>query len=101
MTLPGDLFSRANARCHHRAYEQWQRGQSKQHILRSQVGFATSAPARPVPCRGCANYHGVAYGTRRDRRQRLICAIHPQGWLTDGPCPDWRAEPDPPHPTPP
>jgi len=33
VTLPEDLFSRANTRCHHRAYKQWQRGQSKQHIL--------------------------------------------------------------------
>lgn len=96
MALPEDLFSRANARCHHRAYEQWHRIQSKQHILRSQVGFATSVPSRPAPCRRCANYHGIAYGTARDRRQTLVCAIHPYGWGNDGPCPDWQAEPTPP-----
>ncbi|QQE65026.1 hypothetical protein GFS31_17110 [Leptolyngbya sp. BL0902] len=91
MTLPGDLFSRANARCHRRAYEQWHRRQSKQHILRSQVGFADPTPSRPLPCRQCANYHGVAYGTSRARRHTLICAMHPYGWLADSPCPDWQA----------
>lgn len=94
MTLPGDPFSRANARCHHRAYEQWHRVQSKQHILRSQVGFAAPTSSRPAPCHRCANYHGVAYGTSRARRQTLICAMHPYGWLSDDPCPDWQAESD-------
>lgn len=95
MTLPEDLFSRANARCHHRAYEQWHRIQRKQQILRSQVGFTAPASARPWPCRRCANYHGLAYGTSRDRRQTLICAIHPYGWQQESPCPDWQAEPQP------
>lgn len=93
MTLSEDLFSHANARCHYRAYEQWQRIQSKHHILRSQVGFAAPPPSRPRPCRRCINYHGVAYGTIRDRRQTLICAIHPHGWAGETPCPDWQSEP--------
>ncbi|MEB3289654.1 MAG: hypothetical protein VKI82_07055 [Leptolyngbya sp.] len=92
MTFPSDLFNRANARCHHRAYEQWHRGQSQQHILRAQVGFASSPPDRPKACRHCAHYHGVAYGTCRARRQILICAVHPYGWQRETPCPDWQAD---------
>lgn len=90
MASPDDPFSRANARCQRRAYEQWHRIQSKQQILRSQVGFVDTSSSRPPPCRGCANYHGIAYGTSRARRHTLICAIHPHGWQGEAGCPDWQ-----------
>jgi hypothetical protein len=84
------LFYQANDVCRRRAYQQWHRRQSKQQILRSQVGFSSLPPSQPQPCRGCANYHGIAYGTRCDRRSLLVCAIHPQGWQGSAGCPDWR-----------
>ncbi len=92
MSVTDELFYRANDMCRRRAYEQWHRGQSKQQILRSQVGFQTVAASRPPSCQGCTNYHGIAYGTSRDRRTVLICAVHPHGWQRGGGCPDWRGE---------
>lgn len=90
MSATDELFYRANDLCRRRAYEQWHRGQSKQQILRSQVGFQTLPPTRPQACQGCANYHGLAYGTSRARRSTLVCAIHPSGWQSGEDCPDWR-----------
>lgn len=92
MSVTDDLFHRANQLCRRRAYEQWHRGQSKQHILRSQVGFNDPTSGRPRPCQGCLNYHGVAYGSTRATRQTLVCALHPYGWLDPFPCPDWQGE---------
>jgi hypothetical protein len=92
VTINDDLFNRANALCRRRAYEQWHRVQSKQHILRSQVGFADPTSTKPKPCRGCANYHGRAYGTIRTGRHALVCAIHPYGWQSSDHCPDWCTE---------
>ncbi|HTL89749.1 MAG TPA: hypothetical protein VL134_10125 [Leptolyngbya sp.] len=69
-------------------YVRWHRQQRSQQILRSQQGFNEVEPSRPQACRGCANYHGVAYGYSRDRVP-LICGLHPLGW--DGSeCPDWQ-----------
>ncbi|HEY9688756.1 MAG TPA: hypothetical protein V6D46_02100 [Coleofasciculaceae cyanobacterium] len=85
-----DLFRRANAQSMKRLCEGWQRAQNQRYLLRSQLGFGqATTPQRPVACRGCANYHGIAYGYSRDRRSRLICGIHPFGWLADDHCPDW------------
>ncbi|MBW4462056.1 MAG: hypothetical protein KME47_17715 [Nodosilinea sp. WJT8-NPBG4] len=92
MSVTDELFHRANDLCRRRAYEQWHRRQSKQQILRSQVGFQSLPPTRPQPCQGCINYHGIAYGTSRAKRSTLVCAIHPQGWQGGGGCPDWRSE---------
>jgi hypothetical protein len=89
-----EAFHRANYRCRRRAYEQWHRVQSKQHILRSQVGFQAPTVSRPRVCIGCMNYHGLAYGTSRAHRHTLVCAIHPYGWQASPRCPDWAgAEP--------
>ncbi|PSN14097.1 hypothetical protein C7293_13155 [filamentous cyanobacterium CCT1] len=90
--MTNELFHQANDLCRRRAYEQWHRRQSKQQILRSQVGFQAIPTYRPNPCRGCANYHGIAYGTSRDRRSLLVCAIHPHGWQGGEGCPDWRQD---------
>lgn len=89
-----DPFRRANALFRQSSYRRWQRLQSKQQILRSQVGFSNSTPSRPIACRGCANYHGIAYGTSRDRRSVLVCGIHPSGWQQDNSCPDWQQTED-------
>lgn len=89
MSTIDEAFYRANYRCRRRAYEQWHRGQSKQQILRSQVGFQDPSSNRPKACTGCANYHGIAYGTTRTHRHPLVCAMHPYGWDEASPCPDW------------
>lgn len=89
MSATEELFHRANDVFRRRAYQQWQRGQRKQQILRSQVGFRETALARPPACSGCANYHGLAYGTQRRSRTILVCAIHPYGWTDTPTCPDW------------
>ena len=31
----------------------------------------------------------AAYGTARDLRVQLVCAIHPHGWQGGSGCPDW------------
>lgn len=95
MDLSGDMFARANDRCRQRAHQHWHQGQRKRQILRSQIGFATVAPSRPPPCRGCRHYHGHAYGHRADRRAQLICGFHPYGWQGQDACPDWQGA-DPP-----
>lgn len=92
MSLIDEPFHRANYRFRRRAYEQWHRVQSKQHILRSQVGFHDAMTSRPRACNGCSNYHGIAYGTMRSQRSTLICAMHPYGWHDPHPCPDWIGE---------
>lgn len=92
MSIINEAFYRANYRYRRRAYEQWHRGQSKQHILRSQVGFQETTPSRPKVCEGCVNYHGVVYGTTRHHRTPLVCAIHPYGWQGSPQCPDWVGE---------
>lgn len=90
MDAAQDPFRRANALFRRRDYRRWQQQQSKQQILRSQVGFSDPHPSRPLACRGCAHYHGVAYGTRREHRSILICGFHASGWMSDRPCPDWQ-----------
>lgn len=90
MSDVSDPFRQANAILRQHSYRRWQRLQSKQQILRSQVGFSKSLPSRPAACQGCASYHGIAYGTSRDRRSMLICGIHPFGWQQDSNCPDWQ-----------
>lgn len=89
----GEAFHRANDCLRRRHYQQWLRSQRKVQILRSQVGFSDVTHSRPVACRGCANYHGLSYGTQRHSRTPLICAIHPHGWQEIRPCPDWRGVP--------
>jgi len=88
MSQPTHRFQQANDVCRRQAYRQWQRRQSKQHILRFQVGFQEVPPRRPPTCAGCYHYHGLAYGTGTER-QVLVCAVHPYGWAEAGPCPDW------------
>ncbi|NEQ42362.1 MAG: hypothetical protein F6K00_01890 [Leptolyngbya sp. SIOISBB] len=96
MAKLGDLFFRANYRCHQRAYQRWHQSQRKRQILRSQIGFAEMSTSRPAACVGCANYHGHAYGTQKSKRTPLVCAIHPYGWPAGNACPDWRGEDKPP-----
>lgn len=81
-------FQRANDVFRRRAYRQWHRRQSNQHILRFQVGFQEAPTRRPPHCTDCHHYHGLAYGTGATR-QRLVCAMHPYGWAEAIPCPDW------------
>ncbi|WP_199309281.1 MULTISPECIES: hypothetical protein [unclassified Limnothrix] len=91
-----DLFQRANAQGMKRFCEGWHRAQNQRYLLRSQLGFSqASTPHQPAVCRGCENYHGIAYGYSRDRRARLICGIHPFGWSGTDPCPDWRGAIEP------
>ena len=73
-------------------HETWHRQQSKEWILRAQLGFFDKTPSRPKPCMGCLNYHGKAYGNSKDKRTVLICGIHPYGWQAEGNCPDWRGK---------
>ncbi|NER82478.1 MAG: hypothetical protein F6K42_23530 [Leptolyngbya sp. SIO1D8] len=89
MTGIRDVFFRANDRCRQLAYRRWHQGQRKQQILRSQIGFSDLSASRPAACVGCDNYHGQAYGTQKEHRVALICAIHPYGWQETLPCPDW------------
>lgn len=92
MTATDELFNRANYLLRRQAYQQWHRWQSKQQILRSQVGFRGLASSRPTACIGCLNYHGIRYGTAKATRTCLICAVHPYGWQENSPCPDWQGE---------
>jgi hypothetical protein len=84
-----DPFKRANYLIRKANYTQWHRTQSKQQILRSQLGFNDIASSRPKACVGCDNYHGVAYGSSQATRAMLVCGIHAYGWHGDIPCPDW------------
>lgn len=83
-----DPFNRANYFFRKAAHANWHRQLSKQHILRSQLGFSDITPSRPKACVGCEHYHGIAYGYNKATRAVLICALHPYGWQGDG-CPDW------------
>ncbi len=91
MIIKQNLLSnslRANLLRHkaiHRRY------QSRCQILRSQLGFEKVESSCPSACQGCSRYHGKAYGQTQSNRTRLICAIHPYGWLSELPCPDWEA----------
>lgn len=82
-------FKTANYLLHKASHAQWHRQQSKEHILRSQLGFKDRSLGRPKVCEGCMHYHGVAYGYSRANRTMLICGFHPYGWQTDTNCPDW------------
>jgi hypothetical protein len=85
--MQGATGYRTTIRGRARSYRRWHRLQSKLQILRSQLGFTLVTPSRPLPCQGCSHYHGQSYGTQE--RVRLVCAMHPYGWL-DGPhCPDF------------
>ncbi|QYO66837.1 hypothetical protein [Leptolyngbya sp. 7M] len=84
-------FKTANYLFRKASHAQWHRTQSKQHILRSQLGFKDLALSRPKACQNCANYHGIAYGYSRGNRTMLVCGFHPYGWLEDSHCPDWSA----------
>ncbi|MCU0570977.1 MAG: hypothetical protein MUF49_30970 [Oculatellaceae cyanobacterium Prado106] len=83
-----DPFKRANDVFRRADHAQWHRQRSKQHILRSQLGFTSLTPSRPKCCQGCHHYHGIAYGYSRETRTMLICALHPYGWRGEV-CPDW------------
>ncbi|MFE4107394.1 hypothetical protein [Almyronema epifaneia] len=83
-----EVFSKANYLLRKKRYAQWHRLQSKLQILRSQVGFTESGSSRPKACLGCLNYHGVSYGTSKESRHLLVCAMHPYGWQSPSPCPD-------------
>jgi hypothetical protein len=86
-------FGQANQSLFRTLHHRWRQQRSSVQILRSQVGFTEEhPPTQPLPCRGCINYHGIAYGSTREARSRLICAIHPQGWLTSSICPDWQGD---------
>jgi hypothetical protein len=85
-------FDRANYLFRKAAHARWHRQVSKQHILRSQLGFTEIPSARPKACRGCSNYHGIAYGYSKENRSILICGSHPYGWHGELPCPDWHPE---------
>ncbi|MEB3293081.1 MAG: hypothetical protein VKJ24_07965 [Synechococcales bacterium] len=76
-------------------YRLWQQQQRQQQVLRSQIGFESDGLkpdrfSKPAVCEGCQNYFGVAYGYSQRTRSMLICALHPQGWIQDGNCPDWQ-----------
>lgn len=86
-------FQQANGSLFKALQVRWHRQQSRQQILRSQVGFATQLSSRPAACQGCIHYHGKAYGTTRETRTQLICAMHPEGWAGLSGCPDWQGEP--------
>lgn len=90
-----NLFHRANVLGLQQVGRRSQRHQSRQYLLRSQLGFKRYTPefARPPACINCANYHGIAYGQQRGQRHRLICAIYPHGWTLSNTCPDWQPAP--------
>ncbi|MBD2059251.1 hypothetical protein H6F88_25195 [Oculatella sp. FACHB-28] len=88
MDTAQDPFCQANYFLRKAAYDRWHRQQSKQHILRSQLGFTDVSPSRPKACQHCEHYHGIAYGYNRANRTVLICGFHPFGWQGDV-CPDW------------
>ncbi|HEY9695773.1 MAG TPA: hypothetical protein V6D10_00665 [Trichocoleus sp.] len=89
MNAASNPFNRANDLIRKADYAHWHRQQSKQHILRSQLGFRDVTSSRPKACQGCAHYHGIAYGHNRATRTMLICGFHPSGWQQDDRCPDW------------
>ncbi len=90
MDAARDPFKRANYLIRKAHHTQWHRTQSKQQILRSQLGFNDLIFSRPKACVGCEHYHGVAYGYSRANRTVLVCALHPYGWQDESNCPDWQ-----------
>jgi hypothetical protein len=82
-------FKKANYLIRKAHHAQWHRQQSKQHILRSQLGFTDIASTCPKACQGCEHYHGIAYGYSRASRTVLVCGFHPYGWQESETCPDW------------
>ncbi|MBW4522494.1 MAG: hypothetical protein KME16_22800 [Scytolyngbya sp. HA4215-MV1] len=88
MHVAQSRFKRSDYLSRKADYQNWHRRQSKQHILRSQLGFNDPAPSRPKPCQGCMHYHGSSYG---HNRIILICGFHPYGWQGGKICPDWAA----------
>lgn len=90
MDASHDPYNRANYSFRKADYAQWHRMQSKQHILRSQLGFINPTQTRPKVCEGCTHYHGMAYGYTRVTRTMLICGFHPYGWQGEDSCPDWQ-----------
>lgn len=90
MDASREPFKRANDLIRKAHYAHWHRMQSKQQILRSQLGFNDIAPSRPKTCIGCEHYHGVAYGYDRTHRTMLVCGFHPYGWHGSAVCPDWK-----------
>lgn len=89
MAVAQDPFDKANYFLRKAAHARWHRNQSKQHILRSQLGFNEVLNTRPKVCQGCEHYHGIAYGYCKENRAVLICGFHPYGWLGEEGCPDW------------
>ncbi|HHP7244367.1 MAG TPA: hypothetical protein ACFE0H_06740 [Elainellaceae cyanobacterium] len=89
MSTTSDPFKTANYLLRKSAHDKWHRLQSKQHILRSQLGFNDVQTSRPKACIGCIHYHGIAYGQSRDQRTILVCGFHPYGWRDTHQCPDW------------
>ncbi|MGB8699686.1 MAG: hypothetical protein WCD18_09750 [Thermosynechococcaceae cyanobacterium] len=92
MEFEQNPFWQANQRMFRTIHSRWHRQRSRTQILRSQLGFTAVTSSRPLVCKGCANYHGSAYGSTTETRTRLICAIHPTGWSTSSVCPDWQGE---------
>ena len=90
MDAASSPFQNANGSLFKALHTRWHRQQSRRQILRAQVGFTVRIRTRPAVCQGCVNYHGKAYGTTRDTRTLLICAMHPDGWPGPDPCPDWQ-----------
>ncbi|MDJ0600896.1 MAG: hypothetical protein QNJ37_18890 [Crocosphaera sp.] len=66
--------------------------QSRCQVLRSQLGFNQVESTRPKTCIGCYYYHGKFYGYNRNQRSQLICGFHPNGWLENSSCPDWKQD---------
>jgi hypothetical protein len=90
MDIADDPFDRANYLLRKAVFTRLHRQISKQHILRSQLGFKeVSSSSRPKACQGCAHYHGMAYGYSKATRVMLVCGFHPTGWEAESPCPDW------------
>jgi hypothetical protein len=89
MEAASSPLKRANYLFRKASHAQWHRMQSKQQILRSQLGFKDLVTGRPKACQDCVHYHGIAYGYSRATRTMLICGFHPYGWSEDNGCPDW------------
>lgn len=89
MEVARNPFKTANYLLHRASHAQWHRLQSKQQILRSQLGFNDLTSSRPKACQGCEHYHGIAYGYSHQTRTMLVCGFHPHGWQGNA-CPDWQ-----------
>jgi hypothetical protein len=91
-SLNNSLTSTANILGNLAVSRRWHRDRSQCQILRAQLGFNKVDSSRPLPCQGCINYHGKAYGFNRANRTRLICGFHPYGWTSEGRCPGWQEQ---------